>query len=307
LTERGESSTYLMLAATMALWGSAFAGSKIALEYVPHGVAAMLRFGLGALLMLGWLALVGGLRLSTRELGRLAVAGLLGVFGYNALFFWGLSLAPSIDGSLLIPVLSPVLTVGAATVLLRERASRPRVAGLLLGLAGAAVFLAGIEGGFGEVGAERLLGDLIYVAAAATWAAYTLIGRRVLADTDPVRETTFAMVIGAVLLAGLAAPAAPDVAWSELPPRFWGTMAYLAIGPTALAFVLFYIGVRRIGPTRTSIMMFLVPVFGSVTAIVLLDESLSPVQVGGAVLMLAGALLALTEGRLGRFARTGDG
>jgi drug/metabolite transporter (DMT)-like permease len=88
------------------------------------------------------------------------------------------------------------------------------------------------------------------------------------------------MVIGAVLLAVLAAPAAPDVAWSDLPLRFRGTMAYLAIGPTALAFVLFYVGVRRIGPTRTSIMMFLVPVFGSVTAIGLLGESLAPVQVG---------------------------
>jgi drug/metabolite transporter (DMT)-like permease len=174
----------------------------------------------------------------------------------------------------------------------------------VLGVAGAAVFLLGIEGGFGEVGAGRLLGDLIYVAAAATWAAYTLVGRRILADTDPVRATTFAMVIGAVLLAVLAAPAVPDVAWSDLPPRFWGTMAYLAIGPTALAFVLYYVGVRRVGPTRTSIMMFLTPVFGSVTAIVLLGESLAPVQVGGAVLMLAGAVLALTEGR---FVATADG
>jgi drug/metabolite transporter (DMT)-like permease len=84
--DRRESSTYLMLVVTMALWGSAFAGSKVALVHVPHGVAAMLRFGLGALLMVGWLAFVGGLRLSTRELGRLAIAGGLGVFGYNALF-----------------------------------------------------------------------------------------------------------------------------------------------------------------------------------------------------------------------------
>jgi drug/metabolite transporter (DMT)-like permease len=159
------------------------------------------------------------------------------------------------------------------------------------------VFLVGIEGGFGDVGAERLLGDLIYVGAAATWAAYTLLGRRILADTDPVRATTLAMVIGALLLGVLAAPAVPDVAWSDLPLRFWGTMAYLAIGPTALAFALFYIGGRRIGPTRTSTMMFLVPVFG--------ESLLGPV--GGAVLMLAGAVLALTEGRLGRFAGTGDG
>jgi drug/metabolite transporter (DMT)-like permease len=250
---------------------------------------------------LPWLSLRGhGFRLSTGGWANIVLAGGLGVFAFNALFFWGLRLAPSIDGSLIVPVLSPVLTTAASMLFLGDHAAPARLAGLAVGVAGAVVFLLGVGD---PAGGTRFAGDLIFVAGAAVWSGYTLLGRRILTGIEPVKAIALATTAGALMLAVLAAPALPDVAWGRLPTSFWFNTAYLAIGPTAIAYAGFYRGIRAVGPVNTSIMMLLVPFFGTAGGLLFLHESLTLVQAMGALLMLGGAVLALTDWRVAhRFA-----
>lgn len=283
-------SVYLMLTVTMALWGSAFPVSKVLVADVPHQVAALLRFGSGGLIMLLWLLITRGrISLTRQEVGRAALAGALGVFGYNTFFFWGLSLAPSIDGSIIVPVFAPVITSAVAVLVLRERTSPARIAGLTLGVGGAAVFLLGVGG---TADGRRLLGDLVFLAAAVCWSAYTLVAKRLLTG-DPLRATALATLSGSLMLAVVAAPTVPSVQWGGLSGGFWVAMAYLAVGPTAVAYVFYYRGVHAVGPTMASVMMFLSPVFGAGGAALFLHEGLNWVQGGGALLMVMGALLAV--------------
>ncbi|GAA2613181.1 hypothetical protein GCM10009863_28610 [Streptomyces axinellae] len=299
----------------MVLWGSAFSSSKSVVEQVPHSVAALLRFGGAALALLVALALFGGgigatggartgrgggrPKTSPRVAGRAALAGVLGVFAYNGFFFWGLSLAPSLDAGILIPVMSPVLTSLLLLVTGRERASGIRVAGLGLGLAGAALFFAGAGGStHGDV--SRLAGDALFLLSAVCWAAYTLAGRRVLSGIDPLRATTYATCAGAVLLAALAAPDLPRVEWGELPPGLWLNAAYLALGAAAVANLLYFRGVGAVGPASASLMMFTVPVVNTVCGTLFLGETFGAVQAAGALVLLAGAVLAALQGRLTR-------
>ncbi|MFD1050957.1 DMT family transporter [Kibdelosporangium lantanae] len=104
---------YLDLLITMVLFGTAFPSSKFVVADLPHHVAAMLRFG-GAAVVLVLLMRVrrDGARFSWRDLGIAGAVGLIGVFGYNLFFFWGLTQAPAIDGSVIVPVMSPVITTG---------------------------------------------------------------------------------------------------------------------------------------------------------------------------------------------------
>ncbi|MBN6034001.1 DMT family transporter [Amycolatopsis sp. 195334CR] len=292
-------SPYLLLSITMVLWGTAFSSSKAVVGQVPPTVAAVLRFGGAALALLVALAVFGDRRASSRTGWRAAAAGILGVFAYNGFFFWGLSLAPSLDAGILIPVMSPVLTSLFLVLTRRERASAVRLAGLALGLTGAVIFFFGAGG---DVGGHpsRLAGDAMFLLSAACWAAYTLIAPRVLAAVDPLRATTFATCAGAVLLGVLAVPDLSGVAWSELPPSIWLHVAYLAVGGSAVANLLYYRGVGAVGPASASLMMFAVPVVNAVCGFVFLGESLGVVQAVGALVLLAGAVLAALHGRLAR-------
>lgn len=288
-------SPYLLLAVTMLFWGGAFSSSETVVDHVPHTVAATLRFGGGAIALLIARALTGrrgaprpnvGMRASVRA----CLAGVLGVFAYNGFFFWGLSLAPSLDGGILIPVMSPVLTTSFLLISGRESASRRRLTGLALGLGGAAAYLIGANSAGG--GSHRLLGDLLYVLSAVCWAAFTLAAPKVLAGIEPLTAMAYATCTGAVLLALVAAPDMGSVQWGALPSEVWLNVAYLAIGATAVANVLYYRGVAAVGPASASLMMFLVPAVNTACATVFLGESFTPVQAAAAVVLLVGAALA---------------
>ncbi|ADD42308.1 DMT family transporter [Stackebrandtia nassauensis] len=298
-TDTTAANPYLLLMTTMMLWGGAFSSSKVVVDAVPHTVGAFLRFGGGALALLVVVRLYDRRQtpVPARKLWLGAAAGVLGVFAYNAFFFWGLSLAPSLDAGILIPVLSPVLTTAFLLVSGREKANRARVVGLSLGLVGAVIFFLG-AGGATSAGPQRLPGDALFLLSAVCWAAYTLAGPRVMAGIAPLRATTYATCAGAVMLGALAVPDMATVDWTALPSLVWANVGYLAIGGAAVANLLYYRGVAAVGPARASLMMFSVPVVNTLCATLILGESLGWLQAAGACVLLTGAFLALTQGRL---------
>lgn len=289
------------LVVTMFLWGSAFSVSSLAVGHLGHQPAAALRYGVAAIVMIVVLRSTGRDTppLTRRAWGWFALAGALGIALYNGLFFAGLSLAPAIDGSSIMPVMSPVFTAALALVVRRERPTPIRLGALVLGLAGAAIFLRStvVDAAY----PDRVLGDLIFLTAAFLWAVYTLMARRLMSLAEPFRVTTWAMVFGSILLAIWALPELGRVDWRAQPADLWLEVLYLAVLPTALGYALYNRGVRDVGPTTASIMMFLVPITGATLAVVLLGQSLDPGQLLGAFTMGVGALLAiLSTGSRGR-------
>lgn len=298
---RESTDAHLYLLTTMVLFGSAFTSSKVLVASVPHEVAAALRFGGGALVLLVLLAVLGrrsgSAPLTRGQALRAAGVGLIGVFAYNLLFFWGLSLAPSIDGSVIVPVLSPVIVAVALLVTGGERASRRRLAGLGVGVAGAVLFFLGAGGGGAGSGGSRLVGDLVFLLGAVAWAVYSIASKKLLTGMDPLRATTIGTVTGALALAVPAVPAASGVDWAAVPGSAWANAVYLAVGPTAVAYLCYYRGLRSVSPSTATVVMFTVPVFGATGGVLFLGESFGVVQLAGAVVMLAGALVAVTAGR----------
>jgi drug/metabolite transporter (DMT)-like permease len=295
MSAHSRSGPYLYLLITMVLFGTAFTGSKVVVGEVPHDVAAMLRFGGAAVFLVLLLGLSrDGSRFRWRDLVVVGGAGLIGIFAYNFFFFWGLTLSPAVDGSLIVPVFSPVLTTVALLVSGRETASALRITGLLTGVAGAVVFFVGIS--VGGVSGARVGGDLLYVLAAACWAVYSIISKKVLRGMAPLRATTYATGVGALALAVAAIPSLSTTDWAGVRPSTWAIVAFLAIGPTAIAYLFYFRALRSVGPVTATISMFTVPVFGTVSSVVFLGESFTAIQAIGALITIAGALLAVLQG-----------
>ena len=297
--QRTGAAPYLYLLITMALFGVAFTTSKVVVGQMPHDVAAALRFGGGAVILVLVLCLrPGSTAFSWRDLSRAGLVGLIGVFAYNFFFFWGISLAPAIDGSIIVPVLSPVLTTLVFLVTGREAASAVRVVGLVLGVTGAVVFFVGIDGAGNGLTASRLVGDLIYLFAAGCWAAYSIASKKMLSGMEPLRATTYATGVGALALMLVAIPSVTHTDWSSVTATAWANVVFLAIGPTAVAYLFYYRGLRSVSPVTATISMFAVPVFGTISSVLFLGESFTVIQTIGALITLVGALFAVAHGRL---------
>ena len=272
-----------------ALWGASWPSGRVLAQHLPPLAAAGWRFGLAFVMLLAWLRASGGtarLRsLSARQWLGLAAAGAVGVFGYAVFFMLGLARVPAGRAALVVTI-SPVFTALIAAWWFGERLNRRIAAGMVMAALGAAVVITHgqpwllVSGGIG-------VGELLLLGCAATWVAYTLMGRRLLAGIDPLGTTTatagfglLMLVVGSLLFEAPGALAAPLHAG----PKVWSALAFLAAGATVLAYAWYFEGVAAMGAGAAAAYISLVPVFGVLFAALWLGEQVdASILLGGAL------------------------
>lgn len=287
--------TAYVLLSVMAV---SFAGTWVAAPWATDDVSpltvAFVRFLLASVCL--W-AFTRAIRLPTpikrADLPIAFAMGATAMVGYNVLFLYGVTLAPSTDGAIITPGLVPIFTAILVRLVYGERLARRGVAGLGVGLVGLVLVVGPVVGG----SADRLLGDVMFIGGALTWAVYTLISRRATLRLHPAHATLLAAMAGTLMLLPLAVA---ERGWEPLlgaSGRSLLSIAYLGVIGTAVAFATFSEGVRRIGSARAAAFIVLVPVLGVVLSAWLLGDPVTPVGIVGAVLVLGGLWLIQTSAR----------
>ena len=283
--------TYAKLVAVPAIWGGTFIAGRILALALPAAVGALLRYvvALAALLFAArWLE--GGLpRLTRRQVIGTLLLGATGILAYNLFFLGALARLPASRTSLII-ALNPVVTIAAASLLLGERMNPRRWFGVVVALAG--VWIVVSRGDvLGSVTGSVGAGELLMFGGVCSWAAYTLIGRRVLRGLTPLAATTYASLWGTAMLAAVAAPDLRGLSLADLTPPVVLSALYLGVLGTSVAFVWYYQAVQRLGASRTVIFNNLVPVFGATFGVLLLGEPLLPSMLVGGAVAVGGVML----------------
>ena len=150
-----------------------------------------------------------------------------------------------------------------------------------------------VLGGTTSGGEFDAVGFALALLAAAMQAAYILLGRRGF-RAIPSEEATFSVIAitaagFALLVLGTGAGAVATLPFRE--PAALPALLWAGIAGAGIPALLFLVGIRSIGPTRTSIVALLEPVFGVLLAAALLGEVLGPVQLAGGALVLAAAAM----------------
>ncbi|WP_342115614.1 DMT family transporter [Pseudoduganella sp. OTU4001] len=285
---------YLKLIACTLIWGGTFIAGHIVSNALPPLTAAAIRFSIAAslLLVLAWKREGGLPRLSMQQLGATAALGLTGIFLYNFCFFSALGTMEASRSALFIAI-NPIVTALAAAVVLRERLTWQKWAGIGIAFTGAAVLITRGEplAALHDVSQSIGIGELMMLGAVTCWAAYTLVGRAALKGLTPVAATTYASLWGLGFLLIAASRELPEVAWTSLGWQVWASVTYLGAFGTVVAFVWWYEGVKALGPARTAVFNNLVPVFGVSLAALMLGEQVLASMVAGGVLVAAGVTL----------------
>jgi len=285
---------YLLAAASAFFWGTNFVLAGTVLADLSPLWAAALRFLLGAGLMVAIAAGQGEdlAVLARRHAGVYLGLGLVGIAGFNLLFFQAMK-STSADNGALIMATNPLLTTLLAALTLGERAGRRQLLALPVALAGVAVVVS--HGSLVRlVNLQLADGDLLMLAANLTWAAFNIGSRRFMPATSPVGNTALMMAAGAAILtavaiAGGSAPALPGL-------RAGLALAVMAVAGTVLAYLFWGLAIRQLGAGRTSLFLNLVPVFAMLVG-GLAGNLPTPAQVGGGLLVLAAVLTAMLPRR----------
>ncbi|MDG9928829.1 MULTISPECIES: DMT family transporter [unclassified Pseudomonas] len=223
---------------------------------------------------------------------RLWFAALLAITLYNGLLYTAAQTTVAINISLVSTCL-PLATFLGAGLLLGEWPARRAWAGLILALCG---LLWLIGRGDWQVLASLSFaqGDLLMVLATLDWALYSLLLRRWSAHFQLPPFT----LLGALVLIGLPM-LAPLYAWelwqgARFEPNLpnLAAIGYTALFASVLAYQLWNIGLRELGPARTAMSNYLMPVFTAILGWLLLGEGLQPYHWAGGALIVSGLLLA---------------
>ncbi|EAQ04415.1 membrane protein, putative [Pseudooceanicola batsensis HTCC2597] len=193
-------------------------------------------FVIGGLVGLIWTVAAGQLK-SLGQIPPAALAlGTVGLFGYHALYFGALRNAPPAQASL-IAYLWPLLIVLFSGLLPGERLRLGHLLGALAGFAGAAV----VVGGYSGLSPDYMLGYLLALACALTWAGYSVLSRRF--GAVPTSAVTVFCLAAAVLSAGLHLTLEETVV--PVSAIGWLSVVALGLGPVGLAFYTWDIGVKQ--------------------------------------------------------------
>jgi drug/metabolite transporter (DMT)-like permease len=273
-----------------ALWGGSFLFMRAAApEFGPVALIAV-RMTLAAAILLGVLHVRGGVRPVFTHARPLIVVGVLNsalpfcLLAYATLYVTA-GFAAVLNGT------TPFFAAIVARIWLKAPLTRGRVAGLVIGFGGVLVLVMGKDarvGGSGLAIVAGLFASLCYGIAAS----YT---RRRLPDVPALAIAAGSMAWGAVCLLPLAAFLLPHAPPS---PRAWGMLGGLSLFSTAVAYVLYFHLLARLGPTGAVAVTFLIPAFAMAWGWMFLGEAVTGSMAVGTAIVLAGT--GLTSGGVRR-------
>lgn len=284
---------YVLLIVLGAIWGSSFMFIKLALATVPPLTIAAGRIMIGAAVLLA-LGHIKGHRLP-REAGVWLLLAIISITGNAAPFFliaWGETRLDSTMAAILMAFV-PLVTVILAHVMTRdERLSWLKTGGVAVGFAGVYVLVGGAAG---EASGRDLLAQGALLVAATSYAFSSLLARRL--PSMPTLTTAMAVLLCSTILI-LPFSVALDRPWL-LDPSAASVAAVIMLGLASTAtgsLILFHL-IRRSGATFVSLNNYLVPAFGALFGIALLDEAISGTVIAGFALILMGVYVSSIGGK----------
>lgn len=284
------------LAAAGLLWGTGgFSGTLLGhvAGLSPLAIAAY-RLAVGGGLI-AVVLLATGRRLPRDRAAYLRV-GLIGLLTavYQASYFAAVTLTSVSFATLITIGSSPVIVLAVETVTGRRRLSRATLITLVLALAGLGLLVGGPTGHYGT--AAMLGGAGLALLSATCFGTMSLACAAPIAGLDELTTTGIGFGIGGTLLLGVTVP---TVGVGFVPtPAALGLVAFLALVPTAIAYVCYFHGLPAAGPGTAALFALLEPLVGSFLSVLFLHDRLGTAGwCGAALLMLAVALAARAAAR----------
>jgi drug/metabolite transporter (DMT)-like permease len=282
---------YLLLGMTTLFWGGNAIAGRLAVGEVSPMVLTCLRW----IVVVAVMAPMTGPSLAAewptlRKHGLFIV--LMGAFGFtifNALFYTAAHHTSAVNLAIFQGSI-PVLVLLGTVLFFRSRVVSLQILGMLATIAG--VIVVSVRGDLEILRTLALnIGDAWMLTACLLYAGYTLGLRRRPPVSGFVFFTALAIVAFVTSLPLLAFEvAAGTVQWPTA--KGWLVLLYVALMPSLLSQVFFIRGVELIGPARAGLFVNLVPVFGALLAVVILDEPFASYHAVGLALVLGGIWLA---------------
>jgi drug/metabolite transporter (DMT)-like permease len=272
------------------IWGSTWLAIKIGLEGSPPFLGAGFRFIIAASILFIFAALTKNLDLSFAGKRRkvLIAAFLMYPIPYG-LVYWGSQFVESGMAAVLFAIMPFFVAILAHYYMKVERLTFLKIFGMLTGFSGLLLIFADNLGARGPLG---ILG-MVAVAGSSFFSSLgTVFSKKHFHDINPISMTAVQSSIGAVVLTALGL-IFESVSAYQVNFRTVGSLLYLGIIGTALAFTLYFFVLKRMEATKLALIAFITPVMALFLGMLLRNEHFDFVSALGIVMVIAGVFIVV--------------
>lgn len=280
-----------MLIGFVLVTGATFNLAKYTVQYFSAASAAGWRFGIAAFVMFVLLlSQKKGKWVTIRRHGIMyTILGIVGIFGFNAFFFFGMNHTSPLNGALIMGT-NPLVTMLLAFYILKAPITKKQILGILFAFLG--VILVLTRGSWEVIQTLSFsIGDILILAGNVCWALYGVLGRKYLKTSSSLETTTYTMIIGAICLIVLAINSPSANGETTVPLFAWGAILFMAIFTSVLGYLWWNKAMEMIGAANTAVFFNLVPVVTLLISVAT-GTPVTAVQVIGTVMVISGVLFS---------------
>ena len=220
---------------------------------------------------------------------RFALCALTGIAINQLLFLKGLSLTYPIHASLLM-LTTPILIVFIAAWILKEKIGIFKIAGLILGITGAAVLIVA-KGGTANSN-EVIWGDILIIINAISYTIYFVLVKPLMLKYNPVMIIRWIFTIGLVMILPFGWTEFAAIQWTDYNAVDFSCMALVVFTGTFLAYIFNVYGIKILGASVAGFYIYTQPFFATFIAMIFLNEELQLYKVAAAALIFTGVYLS---------------
>ncbi|NOU70986.1 EamA family transporter [Paenibacillus sp. LMG 31458] len=291
LIVKAQKSSLYLIAVIIAilLWSTSFVGTKIAYNSFPPLTLGAARFVIASIIL-------GAIMLSRKEfikpapkdMGLMALSGILGTTLYFALENIGLELTTASSAALIVASY-PAITALLEFILFRIKISWLKGLGIVMAIVG----VYQISGGSSGESSGQMTGNLILILAGVVFAAYNFTTRKVVKNYSMVTVSFYQTIAGTLAFIPLAL--IERSSWQVPSVESLWMLLYLGVFCSVAAFMLYNYGLRNLSSGTAMALMNLVPLFGVLFSTVFLNEVLHIFDLIGGMIIIVGVILSVRE------------
>ena len=227
-------------------------------------------------------------KIQRKDYPRFIAAGLLGVAFNQFIFLNGLNFTSPIDSSI-ITTINPILVMIIASIAISEKITFKRIIGLILGASGALLVI--LNRGVISFSSEHFLGNLMIFLSTFAYAGYLVIVKPLMQRYNPITVMRGVFFVGLLFVAPFGTKELLTNSWSTIPVSMWGSILFVLLGSTFLAYLLMSWGLQRVRATTVSIYNYSQPVIASFVAVLIGQDIIDAPKVIAVILVFIGVYL----------------
>lgn len=286
------------LLATMVIFGSSYAITKVGLEGISPLVLSFARSIVACVFLCATILVKGdsGVFITKikDEWKYFAALGMTGVALFNIFQNVGIKLTSSALAGTLHNTI-PLFILILSWVFLHEKITNPKILGIFTGLAGVCIIVFVGSDFTDMLHSQTVVGNAMVLGSAVMWAVYTLLNKNMSKHYNPLFLTASAYIFGSVFLLPVAISMEHIGSLASLSVKTWSIVLYLGIFCSGITFLLWNYALSRMDSTKASVFIYLIPIVAILVGWAFMGETITFCMLLGFALTIIGICISGKE------------